>query len=68
MIAPDKAVVAVEHEAPDQAGGDVGEHIGQEEDHAERGGADDPSGEHQGHAERQRQLDRQRDGDDRGRC
>ena len=49
--------VAVEHEVPNQARCDIREHIGQEEDHTEPDGADDPPGDHQGDAERQRQLD-----------
>ncbi len=60
----DQPVVAVEHEAPDQAGGDVGEDIGQEEDHAEGDGAEEPVGEQHRHRQRQRQLHRQRDRDD----
>ena len=59
-----EAVVAVEHVAPDEARGDVGEHIGQEEDHPERHRADDAAGDRQRHGERERQLDQQRDGDD----
>ena len=59
-----EAVVAVEHVAPDRAGRDVGEHVGQEEDHPERHRAGDPSGDRQRDGERERQLDEQRDGDD----
>ena len=54
----------VEHEMPDQAGRDVGKDIGEEENHPEPGGAGDPPGDHQRHAERERLLDEERDGDD----
>ena len=59
-----QSVAAVEHEMPDQAGGHVGEDIGQEEDHPEHSRAGDPPGHHQRHGERERLLDEERDGDD----
>ena len=59
-----EAVIAVEHVSPDQARADIGEHIGQKEDHPERHCADNPARDNHRDAERKRQLDEKRDGDD----
>jgi hypothetical protein len=60
----DTTVVAVEHEAPDQPGRDVGKNVRQEKDHPESDGAGELVGKQHRHGQRQGKLDRHRYDDD----
>jgi hypothetical protein len=60
----DQAKVAVIDETPDHTGGNVGQHIGQEEDQPEEGRALYVLGDHSGQPQRQGYLNADRDEDD----